>query len=161
MIGILLSLEVGNTCMISPPRPRPDSKPTLIFPFFSIGMEGGGMHYPYLHSRQVLPQDLPVPYKGWTNSCLPDRTACSYKFQVGEKASSSSTPPLYQLTQTSRRIPLSVASMHRCSPVSFVATIKELEYRTLKTSVLRYDDYLNMPRHCDLMYSIQVDLARI
>jgi hypothetical protein len=144
--GILLSLEVGNTCMICPPSP--DVNPTSIFPFLSVGMEGG-IHYPYLHLHQALPQGLPVSYKGWTN-CLPDRSACSHEFQVGEKASSS-TPPLYQLTQSFRHIPLSVTSMHRSGPLSFVATVKELGYRPLKTSVLRYDDYLNMPGHYDLM----------
>lgn len=133
--------------------PAPDANPTLIFPFLSVGMEDGshGIHYPYLHSRQALPQGLPVSYKGWTDSCLPDRGACSHKFQVGEEASSS-TPPLCQLTQTFRHnIPLSVTSVHRCGLFSFVTTVKELGYRTLKASVLRYDDYLNIPGPCDLM----------
>ena len=146
--------------MICPPPPTPIQIPELIFLSLLVGMEGG-IHYPYpgLHSHQALPQDLPVPYKVWTNSCLPDCSACSNKFQVGEKASFS-TPPLYQLTQRFRCIPLSLTSMDRCSPIFFVATVKELGYRTLKTSVLRYD-HLNMYEHCDLMYGIPVGLVRI
>jgi hypothetical protein len=129
--------------------PASDANPKLIFPFHSAGMESGN-HYPYPHLRQALPLGLPVSRKGWSDSCPPDRGACSHKFQVGEEVSSS-IPPLYQLTQTSRHIPLSVASMHRCGPFPFVASVKELGYRPLKTSVLRYDDYLNMPGHCNLM----------
>ncbi|KAF8496826.1 hypothetical protein F5888DRAFT_1702827 [Russula emetica] len=49
----------------------------------------GGIHYPYLHSHQALPQGLPVSYRGWTNSCLLDRSACSHKFQVAEKTYST------------------------------------------------------------------------
>ena len=60
----------------------------------------GDIHYPYLNSHQSHHQSLPVSYKGWSNSCQPDRSASEYsrKFRVGEKASSSS-PPLCQLTE--------------------------------------------------------------
>ncbi|KAF8496827.1 hypothetical protein F5888DRAFT_368213 [Russula emetica] len=70
--------------------PASDANPTLIFPFLSVGMEGG-IHYPYLNSRQAVPQvqGLSVSCKGWTNSCLPDRSAFSRKFQVGEKTNST------------------------------------------------------------------------
>jgi len=53
----------------------------------------GGIHYPYPHSPQALPQGPPAEYKGWANYCLLDRGACSHQIQVGEKASSS-TPSI-------------------------------------------------------------------